>query len=78
MYPAAGVGAGAGLMNEISPESTNRRVARTAEKPPTKYPINSVIVPSLLTADNSSAVGKQPIPRRDASHHVDNISFTRS
>ena len=33
MYPAAGAGAGAGAMKEISPKSNNRRAVRTAVKP---------------------------------------------
>jgi hypothetical protein len=45
MYPAAGAGTGAGPVKEISPVSSNRRVAKTAVKPTTKKPINSVIDP---------------------------------
>jgi hypothetical protein len=75
MYPAAGAGAGA--MKEISPESNNRRVTRTAVKPKTKKPINSVIDPSFLTADKSSTVGKRPSSGRDENHNADNISSTR-
>jgi hypothetical protein len=77
MYAPAGAGTGAGPTKAISPESNNRRVARTVVKPTTKKQINSVIDPSLLTADHSSTVGKRPSPGRNENHNVDNISSTR-